>query len=80
MSHDLEDIINVVEGRQAILEEVTAADPALRTYLAMRFGELNQHPDFANALSGLVAYDALYQSRIETIRKRIATMTGLETK
>lgn len=78
MSHDLEDIINVVEGRRAILQEVAAAEPALRSYLAIRFGELAQHPDFSNALPGLVAYDELYQSRIEAVRQRISAITGFE--
>jgi predicted nucleotidyltransferase len=55
MSHDLEDIVNVVEGRHAIVEEVAAAESALRDYLAIRFRELTQHPDFENALPGLVA-------------------------
>jgi predicted nucleotidyltransferase len=79
MSHDLEDIVNVIEGRQAIVEEVAAAEPALRTYLAMRFRELGQHPDFDNALPRLVAYDELYQNRIEAVRNRISAITGLET-
>lgn len=77
MSHDLEDIINVVEGRRGVVEEVSAADPALRTYLAMRFRELRQHTDFDNTLPGLVAFDELYQSRIEAIRSRISTIAGL---
>ena len=78
-SHDLEDIINVVEGRQAIVEEVAAADPELRAYLATRFRELRQHPDFDNSLPGLVPYDELYQSRIDAVRHRIAAITGLDT-
>lgn len=79
MSHDLEDIINVVEGRQAIVDEVATADPALRAYLSTRFRELVQHPDFNNALPGLIAYDELYQSRIAVVRNRISAITRLET-
>lgn len=77
MSHDLEDIINVVEGRRGVVEEVSVADPALRAYLAMRFRELRQHTDFDNTLPGLVAFDELYQSRIEAIRSRISAIAGL---
>jgi hypothetical protein len=77
-SHDLEDIINVIEGRQAIVEEVAAAAAGLRAYLAMKLRELEQHPDFANTLPGLVPYDELYQSRIDAIRHRIAAIAGLE--
>lgn len=80
MSHDLEDIVNVVEGRQLIVDEVSAADTQLRTYLAMRFDELRRHTDFENTLPGLVAYDELFQSRIEAVRHRISAIAGLESQ
>lgn len=79
MSHDLEDIINVVEGRQGVVEEVAAVDPGLRSYLVMRFQDLLQHEDFNNTLPGLVTFDEIYQSRIESIRSRISAIAGLKT-
>lgn len=78
ISHDLEDIVNVVEGRAGIVEEIAAAESALRAYLAVKFRELSQNPDFANALPGLVAYDDLYQSRIQTVRDRASAITELD--
>jgi predicted nucleotidyltransferase len=80
MSHDLEDIVNVLEGRRLIVDEVAAADAGLRAYLAMRFDELGRHPDFENTLPGLVAYDELFQSRIAAVRHRISAIAGLEPK
>lgn len=78
MSHDLEDIINVVEGRRGVVEEVAAADPELCAYLVRRFRALLQHADFNNTLPGLVAFDELYQSRIEAIRSRISAIAGFK--
>lgn len=78
ISHDLEDIVNVVDGRAAIVEEVAAAESGLRAYLAAKFGELTRNPDFFNALPGLVAYDDLYPSRIQTVRNRSLAIAGLE--
>ncbi|MBE0621045.1 MAG: hypothetical protein IH605_10665 [Burkholderiales bacterium] len=78
ISHDLEDIVNVVEGRAGIMEEIAAAEAGLRAYLAAKFRELSRNPDFANALPGLVAYDVLYQSRIQTVRDRTLAIAGLE--
>ena len=78
ISHDLEDIVNVVEGRPMIVEEITAAESALRAYLAMKFRALSRNPDFANALPGLVAYDDLYQSRIQTVRDRTSAIAELD--
>jgi len=79
ISHDLEDIVNVVEGRPLIVEEVAAAESGLRAYLAVRFRELTRNPDFANALPGLVAYDDLYESRIQAVRNRTSAIAGLES-
>ena len=79
ISHDLEDIVNIVEGRLGIVEEVAAAESGLRAYLAARFRELTRNPDFANALPGLVAYDDLYESRIQAVRHRTSAIAGLES-
>ncbi len=45
-SHDLEDIINVVDGRPALLDEVQAAPSEVRSYLSEQFQGLLQHSDF----------------------------------
>jgi hypothetical protein len=43
-SHDLEDIINVLDGRPGLLEEVENAPAELRAYLRGRFTELLTAP------------------------------------
>ena len=78
ISHDLEDIVNVIEGRAVIVEEIAGAESALRACLAVKFRELSRNPDFANALPGLVAYDDLYQSRIHTVRDRTSAIAELD--
>lgn len=54
-SHDLEDVLNVVDGRVELENELAAAPPALRKAVAAAFAGLLAHPDFANALPGLIA-------------------------
>ena len=76
-SHDFEDIINVVEGRLSILEEVGAGGTALRTYLAEQFARIIAMPDFDNLLPGLVAYDALHNQRVAAVKDRISAIAGL---
>ena len=78
-SHDFEDIINVVEGRAAIVAEVAASTPALRSYLATQFALICQHEDFQNVLPGLVAYDALYAQRVVVVGQRVAAIAALAT-
>jgi hypothetical protein len=76
-SHDFEDIINVLAGRPGIEDEAGKAVADLRGYLAARFREVVSHPDFDNTLPGLIAFDALYAERLETVRERIATIAAL---
>lgn len=80
MSHDFEDIINVIEGRQAILAEVGAGETALRAYLAQQFASIIAAADFANVLPGLVAYDELYEQRLSRVRQRVAAIAAMETQ
>ena len=70
-SHDFEDIINVLEGRHGIEMEVAAAGNELVNFLATRFGEIANHPDFENTLPGLVTYDELHAERMQRVRESI---------
>jgi predicted nucleotidyltransferase len=80
LSHDFEDIINVVEGRLSIVEEVGAGGTALRTYLARQFASIITAPDYTNVLPGLVAFDDLHWQRIERVRQRIAALAAMESR
>ena len=53
-SHDLEDVLSVVDGRPQIVAEVADADLALRRYVAEVLGRLLADEAFVNALPGLV--------------------------
>lgn len=79
-SHDFEDIINVLDGRPGIEAEIAGAGSELTDYLAERFRNVLHHRDFDNALPGLVVYDDLYGSRIESVRHRITTIANLHQK
>lgn len=54
-SHDLEDILNVVEGRPALGEELRAADPELRAVVQAHFRALLERAQFTENLAGLVS-------------------------
>jgi hypothetical protein len=77
LSHDFEDIINVVEGRQSIVEEVGAGGTALRAYLAQQFAAIIAGPDFTNVLPGLVVFDDLHGQRVAAVMKRILAIASL---
>jgi len=77
VSHDFEDIINVLDGRPGIETEIAGAGGELAAYLATRFRDVLAHPDFENTLPGLVVYDDLYDSRIEAVRRRASAIANL---
>jgi len=54
-SHDLEDVMNIVDGREELVVEMAAAPEALRSALSSSLATLLAHPDFANVLPGLIA-------------------------
>ncbi len=51
-SHDLEDIINLVDGRDELVDEVARAEEDVRQYIAEQFTALLDHPDFDYAVQG----------------------------
>lgn len=54
-SHDLEDVLNIVDGREELVQEMAAAPAELRQAAGATFARLLANPDFANVLPGLVA-------------------------
>jgi len=71
-SHDLEDVLNIVDGREELAQELNAAPSAPRDAVRAGFSNLLVHADFANALPGLIA-DA---DRAETVMQRLRDMAS----
>jgi predicted nucleotidyltransferase len=70
-SHDLEDILNVVDGRPALLDEVRAAPGAVRSYLSEQFQALLHHRDFENFLHGNIRGP---DGRAEIVHRRVKAL------
>jgi predicted nucleotidyltransferase len=54
-SHDLEDILTVVDGRAELAVELSAAPAEVREAVSRAFASMLADEDFANALPGLLA-------------------------
>lgn len=54
-SHDLEDVLNIVDGREELANELTCAPTDLRLTVATAFAQLVENQDFVNMLPGLIA-------------------------
>lgn len=76
-SHDLEDLLAVVDGRAGLLDECQSSAPELRTYLAKRFGELLKTSAFMDALSGHLPGDAASQARLPDLVTKLQQLTKL---
>ena len=55
VSHDLEDIVTVIDGRAELADELMRAEPSLRAHVIEQTQALLAHPDLRNALPGIVA-------------------------
>ncbi|MEZ5478321.1 MAG: hypothetical protein R3E95_12825 [Thiolinea sp.] len=52
LSHDIEDIVAVIDGRPELIEEVMQAESTLRQVLSRRFQALLNNERFLEALAG----------------------------
>lgn len=54
-SYDLEDVLNIVDGREELVDEMAQAPAELQQAVAAAFARLLVNRDFANVLPGLIA-------------------------
>ena len=76
LSHDLEDLIAVVDGRSELLDEIEQSGDDLREYLRHSVGELLDDNAFGEALPGHLPGDAASQERIPALQVRLARIAG----
>ena len=55
LSHDLEDIMTVMEGRSAVVQEMASAHQTIRKHVGQSVASLMKMPTFHNALPGLLS-------------------------
>jgi len=73
-SHDLEDIITVIDGRPELVKEVRLAPADLQKYLSDHLGALLSNRDFVEALPGHLLPDAASQQRFGLVLNRMKQM------
>ena len=71
MSHDIEDIITVVDGRPELAEEIDSSDEEVRTFIRERMATFVSERDFRTAVLGYLPTDAIGQARYQTLIDRI---------
>jgi predicted nucleotidyltransferase len=76
-SHDLEDIINLIDGRPELIDEVAESPADLRAYLAAQCRLLLDTPAFHDGLQGLVIPDALHGAQVAKITQRLTQLAKI---
>lgn len=75
-SHDLEDVITVIDGRDAIESDIRSAPPSVRKFLAQRFAKLLADPSFVDAIPGHLPGDTASQARLPVVIARMRAIAG----
>ncbi len=74
-SHDLEDLITVVDGRSELVNELRSAPDDVRSYIAEAINQMLKTTDFMDALPGYLLPDAASQSRISILLERLTDIS-----
>ena len=76
-SHDLEDVIAVIDGRPEIVGEVAAAPADIRAAIAIRFGDLLARRDVEDVVAAQLFPDAESQDRLPLVLDRIRSLNAV---
>lgn len=77
-SHDLEDLIAVIDSRKELIDEVKQSAPELREYIGKEMKSLLDIVDFQTALPGQLPADAASQARLPQLMSRLKLLTELD--
>jgi hypothetical protein len=75
--HDIEDIVNIVDGREELFDEVNAADPSVKDYIMQEFDALIADEMFTERLSWHLNPDEASQRRLPILIERFRKIAGL---
>jgi hypothetical protein len=76
-SHDLEDFITVIDGREKIIDEVKNGPKELRGYVIESIRSLMAATAFAEALAGHLPGDQASQGRLPGLRSKLRAIAAL---
>lgn len=77
-SHDLEDLITVVDGRPELVNELRTAPDDVQCYIAEAINQMLRTSDFMEALPGYLLPDAASQSRLSILLERLTCISTIE--
>lgn len=79
-SHDLEDIVNVVDGRAGVVEEVAQTDGHVRSFIVRTLAGLLNDDRFWECLPGHLPPDTASQQRLPMLKTKLHTLAALRAE
>jgi hypothetical protein len=73
-SHDLEDIISVIDGRSELQTEIYDTTPELRKFIQDKFTQLINDGQFIEALPGYLSPDPASQKRLKPLKEKLVKL------
>ena len=78
LSHDVEDLLAVIDGRSHITDEVASSEAKLQKELANRFKRLLGDSRFLDAVQGHLPPDEINQARVPIVLDRMTKIAGIQ--
>ena len=78
LSHDFEDIVALIDGREELVDEIASTDATLRAHLAESIAIFLADSDFHAALPGHLPGDAANQARLPVIIDRLRMVARVQ--
>ena len=76
-SHDLEDLMAVIDGRPTLLTELRASSEELQKYVSSEIGKLLRKSEFIDALPGYLLPDTSNQERVGKLLQTLRDIRDL---
>jgi predicted nucleotidyltransferase len=79
-SHDMADIVSVIDGRESLLFELQQAVPELRRHIGTAIAQLLGSRGFLESLPGHLPGDAASQARLPELQAKLEQLAGLQVR
>ena len=76
VNHDLEDIINIIDGNDS-LTEILSAPLNVKNYIIRSFSELLKDPDFKRSISGHIGFESSAAERAKDVADKMTEIIHL---
>jgi hypothetical protein len=79
-SHDLEDLITVIDGRAELVEEIYSSPEDVRLFIAAKIDSFMKDSRFIDALPGHLQPDEASQKRLGVLMKRLKQIAEINRR